>query len=406
MLDFSALPPEINSARMYSGPGSTSMMAAATAWNTMAADMRSTTAKYGAVVNELSGESWLGPSSAMMVAAITPYLAWLTATATQAEEAGAQANAAAAAFDSAFAATVPPALVTANRDQLSNLLATNIFGQNTAAIAATELEYAEMWAQDSAAMNGYSAASRAATQLTPFGPPQSTTTADAPARQAVAVGQAASAATGTGNVAAAASPAAGAGDLLEWLGLAPGSNTSTTGLAGVLNFLSGSNPTLIGAFLNNATISNLSNGFTTNGILNPTAFIDSVTGYNFLYAADPAAGAAAAAGAGANLSRAALPAMGASSAMGQANLVGSLSVPGAWGDTGAAINPVVSTTRLGAGAYHGLNGATPMVMEEAGSTVGMPGMPMGGIAGAQEDEFSAPIYGVRPRIIGRPPAAG
>ena len=36
-MDFGALPPEFNSARMYSGPGSASMMAAATAWNGLAA---------------------------------------------------------------------------------------------------------------------------------------------------------------------------------------------------------------------------------------------------------------------------------------------------------------------------------------------------------------------------------
>ncbi|MCA2323298.1 PPE domain-containing protein, partial [Mycobacterium intracellulare] len=35
-MDFGALPPEFNSARMYSGPGSASMMAAAWAWNMLA----------------------------------------------------------------------------------------------------------------------------------------------------------------------------------------------------------------------------------------------------------------------------------------------------------------------------------------------------------------------------------
>lgn len=33
-------------------------------------------------------------------------------------------------------------------------VATNILGQNTPAIAATETQYAEMWAQDAAAMYG------------------------------------------------------------------------------------------------------------------------------------------------------------------------------------------------------------------------------------------------------------
>ena len=158
MIDFAALPPETNSARMYSGPGSASMLAAASAWNSISAEMRSAAASYGAVVSGLTSESWFGPSSTLMVAAITPYLEWLSTTATQAEQAGTQANAAAAAYEAAFAATVSPGVVAANRALLSNLLATNLFGQNTAAIAATEAQYAQMWAQDAAAMNGYASA--------------------------------------------------------------------------------------------------------------------------------------------------------------------------------------------------------------------------------------------------------
>ncbi len=37
-MDFGALPPEINSGRMYSGPGCGSMLAAAAAWDGLAAD--------------------------------------------------------------------------------------------------------------------------------------------------------------------------------------------------------------------------------------------------------------------------------------------------------------------------------------------------------------------------------
>ena len=77
MLDFAALPPEINSARMYSGPGSGPMLAAAAAWNTLAAEMRSAAASYGSVVSELTSEGWLGPASTSMSAAAAPYLAWL-----------------------------------------------------------------------------------------------------------------------------------------------------------------------------------------------------------------------------------------------------------------------------------------------------------------------------------------
>src|ERR1700677_4879794 len=197
MLDYAALPPEINSARMYSGSGSAPMLSAAAAWKTMAAEMHSAAANYGSVVAGLTSESWFGPSSVSMSAAVAPYLEWLSATATQAEQAGTQGYAAATAYESAFAMTVPPALVAANRAELARLQATNVFGQNTAAIAATEAQYGEMWAQDAAAMNGYASASSAATQLTPLTAPQSPTNADGLADQAGMVGPAANTSTTT-----------------------------------------------------------------------------------------------------------------------------------------------------------------------------------------------------------------
>jgi PPE-repeat protein len=408
MIDFAALPPEINSARMYSGPGSASMLAAASAWNALAAEMRSAVGNYGSVISGLTTEGWFGPSSLSMAAAAAPYLEWLSATATQAEQAGAQANAAAAAYEAAFAATVPPGVVAANRAQLSNLVATNLFGQNTAAIAATEAQYAEMWAQDAAAMTGYANASSAATQLTPFTAPQSTTNTEGVADQASTVAQAANTSTGS-TTSAATSAASPLSNLAAFLGIAPNTNTSTTGLAGVLNFLDGSDGSLVGSFLNNASTANFSNAFTTSGLLNPTSFIDTATAYNFLYSA-PADAAAGGADAAAGLAQAetvgaaGVPGL-AAAGMGQANLVGALSVPPGWGASGATISPAaLATTHIGAGAYQGI-GATPMVMEDVGP-MGMAGMPLGGVADADDEFGSAPIYGFRLRILGRPPAAG
>jgi PPE-repeat protein len=92
---------------------------------------------------------------------------------------------------------VPPPVIVANRLLLMTLIATNFFGQNTPAIAATEAQYAEMWAQDATAMYGYAAASATASQLTPYQSPSDITTPDAVARQGTAVCQAA--ATPAGN---------------------------------------------------------------------------------------------------------------------------------------------------------------------------------------------------------------
>lgn len=184
-VDFAMLPPEVISTQIYSGSGANSMLASAAAWQRLASELHSTSFDYGSVIAELT-ESWVGPSSASMAVAATPYVVWLSTTAVRAEEAASQALSAASAYEAAFAAVVPPALVVANRIQLASLLAGNIFGQNSAAIAATEAQYSQMWAQDVAAMFGYANASAAAGDLTPFTEPPTTTTGAGEATQSTA----------------------------------------------------------------------------------------------------------------------------------------------------------------------------------------------------------------------------
>src|SRR5580692_9898230 len=198
-MDFATLPPEVNSARMYAGPGPGPMLAAASGWDGLAAELQSTAASYRAAISELTGGPWLGSSSASMAAAATPYLDWMTTTAGQAEQTAVQARAAASAYEAAFAMTVPPAVIVANRSLLMTLIATNVLGQNTAAIAATEVHYAEMWAQDATAMYGYAGSAAAATQLTPLSGPTENTNAGALAGQSGAVTQATATSAGTGS---------------------------------------------------------------------------------------------------------------------------------------------------------------------------------------------------------------
>jgi PPE-repeat protein len=186
-MDFGALPPEINSGRMYFGPGSGPMLAAAAGWDQLSGELYSAAASYSSVVSGLTAGSWQGPASASMAAAAATHVAWMAAAATQAEETANQARAAAAAFESAFAATVPPPIIAANRALLAMLVATNFLGINTAAIMATEVHYAEMWAQDAAAMYGYVGSSAAAATLTPFTAPQQNTNPGGLAAQSAAV---------------------------------------------------------------------------------------------------------------------------------------------------------------------------------------------------------------------------
>src|ERR1700744_3736358 len=197
MIDFGGLPPEINSARIIAGPGSGPILAAASAWDALAAELHSGASSYGSAISQLADE-WQGPSSASMEDAATPYVAWLIPTAGQAEQTAPKAKAAASAYQSALTAMVPLEAIEANRLQLAQLSLTNVFGQNTAAIAATEAQYGEMWAQDAAAMYGYAGNSAAASKLTPFTQAPQTTNSGGLASQAAAAAQAASTSAGTG----------------------------------------------------------------------------------------------------------------------------------------------------------------------------------------------------------------
>jgi PPE-repeat protein len=152
-MDFATLPPEINSGRMYSGPGAGSMTEAATAWDRLAAGLYAAAAQTG------------------MTEATAPYINWLNATAARAEHAAAQAAAAASAHHSALAAMVPPPAITANRARRRPLAMQNRLGQTSPAIADVDAEYEQMWARDADAMYAYARAAADAATLAPFTSP-------------------------------------------------------------------------------------------------------------------------------------------------------------------------------------------------------------------------------------------
>jgi PPE-repeat protein len=208
-MEFTTLPPEVISALIHSGPGSQSLTDAAAAWRQLGADLEDAADNYAAAVSSMA-DTWHGPSSTAMSASVAPYLTWLRTTSQQAQQVAASAQAAANAFNSASAAVVPTAQVLANRTQLAQLLATNVFGKNLPAIAATEADYQRMWANNAAAMTRYQAASTQATNLPQFTSP--TSTAD-PSAQATQTSAQTTAAANSGNsvaakAAATATPAA------------------------------------------------------------------------------------------------------------------------------------------------------------------------------------------------------
>ncbi|WP_322859617.1 PPE family protein [Mycobacterium europaeum] len=180
-------PPEVTSTLIHSGPGAGSLIEAAGAWQNLAVELENSVAVYASALSSLI-ESWNGPSSMAMLQAVQPYLIWLRETAQQAQQTAASAESAAVAFTAVRAAVVHPAVVAANRTRLAQLLATNRFGQNTAAIAATQDEYQTMWANNSAAMTRYQATSSQATgQLSQFNSPLTISSPTAAVNQNAAV---------------------------------------------------------------------------------------------------------------------------------------------------------------------------------------------------------------------------
>ncbi|UQX09926.1 PPE family protein [Candidatus Mycobacterium methanotrophicum] len=190
MLDYAAMPPEITSTLVYTGQGSAPMVATASAWDALAAQLSSFAQGYSSTITALQDQEWTGPASTAMAEAAAPYAAWVSTTATQAEQTATQARAAAAAYETAHASVVPPPLIAANRTQLTNLIATNLLGQNSPQIAATEAQYEQMWAQDASAMYGYATSASSATKLTPFtAPPQTANPAGQSAQAATTAAQ-------------------------------------------------------------------------------------------------------------------------------------------------------------------------------------------------------------------------
>ena len=395
-MDYAFLPPEVNSARMYTGPGPSSFLTAAGSWDALAAELATTAAGYGAVLTALATWQWSGPASQAMTAAAAHYAGWLQATAEQTKQTAAQARAAAATFEQAYAMTVPPPVIAANRAQLAMLVATNLLGQNTPAIAATEAHYAEMWAQDATAMYGYAASSAAASQLTPFAKPPATTSVEAGLTQDVATVDAAT--QGTLAQAMSAIPSAlqglsapmGLESAADWLGLA-GTDLSTP--AGILNFLTGSDGSALGGALGSVGLNTLSSGFYA-----PGNFLGTLADAVGMAGAGEAveAGSEAAEALSSEISTSAAG-LGSSvtAAAGNAPAIGSLSVPPSWT---AATSPLGSalSTLPGAGAAGAPSAEGPASM--------LGGMPLSGLSGRGFGE--TPRYGFRPNVVMHPPAAG
>ena len=404
MLDFAALPPEINSGLMYAGPGSGPMLTASAAWDALADNLYLTAIAYGSAITDVES-FWLGPSAASMAAAATPYVSWISATAAQAQQTAAQAMAAVAAYEAAFAMTVPPVEIAANRALLLMLVATNFFGQNTPAIMATEALYAEMWAQDATAMYGYAGAASAASTLTAFTIPLETTNPGGLTGLAAAVTQAAGTSAGTGAQTVSPLTSALSTPLTSAAIPATLSSSSTSPLSSLTTLTSSSTALTSGTSLVSGTASSASmatSGISTLGsassLMNSIGSATSAFGKGF-----QAFGSALSSSWGSGASALSSPGMGGTAVtagVGRAASLGVLSVPQGWTSAAPAFSQVASALPAASGL-----GATPPVVP------GGPGAPFGpplaNMAGRQGTSAPlAPRYYFRPAVVQRPVYTG
>ncbi len=413
MVDFGALPPEFNSARMYMGPGASSLQVAASAWNGLAAELQQAAQGYETTITQLASDEWNGPASAAMASAAQPYITWLQETATQAEQSAAQAQAAVAAYEQAFAATVAPPLVAANRAETAAAVQANVFGQYTPLIAQLEAQYGQMWAQDAAAMYGYAGQSASATQVTPFATPAATTNPGGTATQAAAVSQATGTSAATSSQSILQQLTSSMPSSLQSLAspAATSAATTTTPLQDLYSLIFGTTvlPTNLSALVTNyspyASLFYNTEGLPYFSVGMGNFGVQIAKSAGMLGGAAPAAAAPPALGGlgglggalgGGGAAGAGAGAHAVSAITGGAESVGKLAVPASW--VGGAAQAAPHGVQLVSSVS-----AAPEAAAGSGNLMG--GMPLAGTRAGFGNGLG-PRYGFKPTVMPRPPSAG
>ncbi|KQH79439.1 MULTISPECIES: PPE family protein [Mycobacterium] len=402
MVDYGMLPPEINSARIYAGPGAASLVSAAVAWNNVAADFAAAASGHRSVIEALTSGPWLGPASAKLVSSVSPFITWLSNSSEQAAETATQAAAAAAAYERAFAGSVPPPLITANRAMLQQLIATNLLGQNSSAISMLEAQYGEFWAQDAGAMYNYAGSASAATNLRPLAAPADAVDPLGFLDQGIGAFKAAGSGVQTqlNNLGATVGPRVS--DVVKTL------STPLNGQGAAIDAWIVANTPLddivplyskyISPYINSVaaltqstqTIGQNTSGFTGLAGIANTLNKDAAAAAKAAASAAAEAAPAAAAAAGQAAGNLGAGLGGVAGSLGKATAIGGLAVPANWVPWHATTNP-------------GIASAIPAAVEGGNSFPMAP--PFGQFVNGGYGR-NVPQYGFKPSVMAKPPAAG
>ncbi|WAC92693.1 PPE family protein, SVP subgroup [Mycobacterium sp. Aquia_213] len=379
-MDFAALPPEITSTLVWTGPGSAPLMAAATAYANLAAEVSTTATSWESIITTLTTDAWTGGGSSAAATAAQPIVTYLTDTAAALEQASSAAASSAAAFEAAYAGVVSPALVFTNRAEFAAALAAVPF--SLPQLMELEVEYNEMWVQDATAMSAYQAASDAAAGiLQPVTPLASTVDPAGPALE-------------DANSLFQAADLQSLADALQITGPPFASNNIFQSIDGFLG-----TPAVFNAI---------------NGAVNTAAWFSMITiptavslGHVFAGAAVPAAAVSDVVPAGAggviegSVVSSVSPMAGAGAgglgsaaraSLGGASTVSRLSVPASWAANAAPATELAAATAP-------LEGSGWTAATEEASVMGAPGMP-GMVAGAKgAGAYAGPRYGFKPIVM-------
>ncbi|BBY24883.1 PPE family protein, SVP subgroup [Mycobacterium stomatepiae] len=377
VMDFAALPPEITSTLVWSGPGSAPLMAAAAAYANLGAEVSTTATSWESIITTLTTDVWTGGGSSAAATAAQTIVTYLTDAAATLEQAGSAASASAAAFEAAYAGVVNPALVFTNRAEYAAALAAVPF--SLPVLTELETEYAEMWVQDATAMSAYQAASDAAAgMLQPVTPLASTVDPAGPALE-------------DANSLFQAADLQSLADALQITNPVVSNNLlqSIDGFLGtpsVLNAINGAVNTV--AWFTMITIPTaVSLGHTLASAAVPAAAVSDVVpaGAGGIIEGSVVSSVSPMAGAG-GLGSAAR------ASLGGASTVSRLSVPASWAANAAPATELAAATAP-------LEGSGWTAATEEASVMGAPGMP-GMVAGAKgAGAYAGPRYGFKPIVM-------